>query len=1102
MSSALPDLDLGPYVVFSALRSTSFNTLALARSGAAHVADLRNRFTASTGDVPLVTFGETDLLWLSFLNNVQLLDAAFLDGDPTYRRADAARVVLPPPASTAGRHIRWRDPLSLFGDHTEPVGTFVALVQLRVSPLVHLTSTTVSRHARVRAVARRLLTGHPAVPDPGEAGGPGAAHASWPASSSCPSRSLDDDLHAYWSQAPVAPTTETSVDAALFLGLDRSELFVLLRARQVDTIAQTVHVIRALRASAVGSADPRRYPLLTGCGAPGMARDWTSLAAFRDSHTLVGVELRRDALAPDGPPATGPRRWQDYFVYTPPDDRTADTEPVGASVELRGRLRWTPDGGADIWEQVQPPPSTRQPSPHAVRSVFGSTQVAVTWYPSGASPSDPPPAPLTVHRLLQQLVDGIAPNHPDQHEGHATSDIELRAPLPARLHPGTPSYPRFRARCLELARLRCAATAPAHAVGSSWVETLRHAAGDVRLGWGLKHRLIDSCALVLARLGDDPVVAAVAMSELQATVRWLEGRADLLRDPSGRAGHRPASRPLPVHRRRALSLDDPQSIERLELLVEIFQGLASGSMAQSMLGAPTTDGHTPSARRVGGRYVIDAHVALADALGAGVGLRYAVPLIHWSHRTRARAKIGHGGSILLELPVGDRLELLDLGVAPAITGALFSTLQFQDFSEVACQADLPGRVRACAEKAASLWKELSRAVGDFVPSPVAHLGAFLSAVGPRLPGSPLRTGDTPGPHDAPVDLRYVFGRLGRGLPALLGHHLLDADRPPPSASAPATPEAPEDGLDRAAADRLYFLSGPVAVRELLAEQGVGSMSRDSVALALLGVLVLSWLVKRRTLAADERPRFDQCLEFVEHTLGRTAGFEAALDSGPFKPPKLIDPELVDRIRAMGEDLGLAGGEGLLLPAQDLLRALEAARQSPHPDRHGFPQRLALWLELVDLLTLDPQARPTLAAAAAHHFASRGHQPRALADGPDPTQVRLAWRAFVDRVRSHGGHPARGWLPFTDRPNPRPTRDAADHAEFKRLEARAARRFTGARLFLRSGGRTTLQPSPSVLTLIDSSDEQRLLDQLWQLSGPTLSGILTRQLAALQTTAEG
>ena len=73
-----------------------------------------------------------------------------------------------------------------------------------------------------------------------------------------------------------------------------------------------------------------------------------------------------------------------------------------------------------------------------------------------------------------------------------------------------------------------------------------------------------------------------------------------------------------------------------------------------------------------------------------------------------RAQVARVGT--LELPVGDRLELLDLGVAPAITGALFSTLQFQDFSEVACQADLPGRVRACAEKAASLWKEPSTRV--------------------------------------------------------------------------------------------------------------------------------------------------------------------------------------------------------------------------------------------------------------------------------------------------------------------------------------------------------------------------------------------------------
>ena len=1063
------------------MRSSTHRVSELIRRTEDHNRDIVDRFCSTMGTVPIVTFGPTDLLLLSLGDNLQLLDAAVADGAPAYRRADGIRELHWRSEDVHNDHtgVQWRTVDHFFSEDAARLGSFLGLVQLRLSPLYHLASQTTGRRERVFRALDQLMSG----------GSQGRAVS---------------------LAARAAGHLQAPLLVCPFLGLDRTELFLLVRSDRIDDIAHFVHSVRDVRLDCLGGVRPDVLTALTDIAAADVENRWSRSPLWHGSHTILGAQLRAGAHAqtvlskpPNGPEDTA---WQEAFVHTP----AAASASAGQGLEVGRHLQFAPSATERVLgvlqerygfcqERMPGPPDA---PPVVERFVFGRDQLSVpVWARSPDPPadSDPRPAPseLTVGTLLYILSECLRPwtrtdTEATEASPTAAPDVHISTTLQLRkvgradtgsvsIDPPSPVEQAYLDCCRRViaakgARLPADASHTAQAPDlqdearreTSWVRSIRASAARLRLPWGLKHTLVDITTSLLSRLEEDPELAAVGMLELAATEEAL---FNLAKDG-----------PNPVRVRRASDLwaNRSRPIAHLQRVGHCLGDLVAGGLSQGMLGEPSSGAPIFSVHRVGQRYTIDALVALARGLGDVIGLGDGVPLIRWTSKPRARAMVGHAGGLILELPASDRLELLDLGLQPAIFGAALDTLRFRDLSAVTIDPAASDAEKEGSKAILAGWMRLSRRLGLGVPPADAVLGSFLSMVGARIAAS-----DTA---DAGTDVRLsrVFQRICRGLPCLLAYHLF---APKPDGLSRPGVFSPEQTRP------LYFQAGPVAIRELLAGADVASVHYDSVATGVLGLLLFSWLVDRRLL--ERPPEFARCLESVLQTLHRTAAFENALDNHDFEVPERFDPDLAERWIAFGQDLGL-GAESLLIPTRDLLAELTARQEVGRKDtapnaRVPFNQQLAGWLELVDALTLAPTAAPALRAAMRHagHAPPDGVVRRTSMD--HRKTVQEAWTTYVDTL-AHDAAPARAWYPFTDEAWPSERHpDGTVNTEFADLAARSSRRWSGSRLWLRTGGRSRLQPAPHARVLITSLPERTLLDALWAIGGPDLGEVLKSTL---------
>ncbi len=1031
-------IEPGLYGSVVAMRSSPYGVLDLVRRTDQSSQSICTRFCSAMATIPIVTFGPTDFLQIGLAPNLQLLDAAPVGGAAAYCRADAFRdVSLPQRVQRRGASgLRWMPLVDMLQDRDghHKLGPLVALVQLRISPLIHLASTTPDRVGRVHSVLQSLLATTQVRGEPTALGVTLAKRADF-------------------GEANV------DIEASPMLGLDRTELYIMLRGRNLDVLAHAVHCVRTLRVGTTLSPDLDRLQALLGPAHQkvDLTQSWQDAHLWHQSHTIVGAELINENPQPDAPPK--------YAIAEAVDP----DQPVARSLRASARLQFPPSAAAQVTRGLNAKSGEEPSEGHQASFVFGSDQMEVIWRLTGNSTG--PVRLTTVLQLLRGSMERWDPSAKQRNEDpsvHQSTSLMLQADF--RDEDGGDSLldTQFRKRCLSLALMQGFHAPPRPGAPVPWESSLRKAAADIRLPWGLKRQLLDVCTNLLSALDDDPEIAAVGISELAATVDWLCKEAEVV----GNRRHRSdddATGSLPLHWDREARGSDTDNRALLGAIIDVLSGMLGGSLGESMLSEPRTSGPYHNVSRVGRRYIVEATLALVRGLGWVIGLDRGVPLVSHNLRPRTRARIGHSGGLIVGIPSCDRLEFFDLALEPALTSAAFGAITFQGLTRAR-------ETNPAAERIWRKWVHASRALHNRVPQPGGNLGAFLTVSGKRMVDDLCSGSDV----QLDVDLPGILRRMTRGIPSLLGYHLLNN-------------RAPAEGTTIRLADsrRFFFLAAPTAVRELNTNNRLGAVHRDTIALALLGLLTVSWLVDRRTV--PDPPPMNGWLDFVEKTLLRLGGFEQAFDRSAFTAPPGMDPELAERILAIGEDLGLVGGEALLLPGGALLQALTSIKDEA---RTKLVERMTAWLDLTDALTLAPGAasalRDTLAPATGASRDSSAVTAEAAND---------AWHAYLDTLMDVEHNPARGWYPFADQPWPSPGSPPDEQSEYSRLLKRSVRRQTGSRLLLRTGGRTRLQPIGATPQLIESEAERTLADALWTLGGPELGGPLAKELAALPSVDE-
>ncbi len=665
--------------------------------------DFRSKITAW----PFHTLGSTDLLVVTSFNNPQLFDASLLLPGQRNVRSEGFQAIFPGVAAPV-----WMVPLGAMGAAVQGAGLPVtALFSLRFAAVgILLRPADRPRSAQVLALGRELLQG----------------------------------LH------PIRGAVMTPL-----LGLDRSDMFLLVQAARLEVIAELEQALAALTLPThelsipvgfLGGSEPApsrllaSVQLLIGMPARPGQPEWVG------EDQVVGADIRATSIVRWEPDAE--RIAREAFLQGDPGRRR-----LGGG---RVVVRWPPRAdrlGGDELTVKDLMMLLRRPEKDAPR-VFQDTSVQILSDGSGHDPSD-----SRGQRSSDSPSNGAAPG-PGGLWAQLNTDVEC---LAQSMHRPAP-------------RVEGPEAAP-----PAWTHLLREASLTLGMPWGLKHELRDMTIRLSMLLETEPELSAVGLPVVDATVALLRQASEG-------------------------GLASKQAIARLSewgLLrstITAINAILAGGAAPALLdGGPRA--LPPRGPQCGAFLAVDAICGLVRMEAQKWGLR-GNPLVHLTIDARPWVELGPAEALFVRVPASDRLEPFDLALGPAISTAVLGRASYFDLAALSDAADDGGGARRWARALAEAHGLLALRAG-FVLDRRSLLACLRDAGDLFVHLLPKGSRALP--------LARSLRRLCGSLPALLG------SAPPVRRSGVNGAEVPMIGeADEAV---WFFEAGPVILRETLARLG-------------------------------------------------------------------------------------------------------------------------------------------------------------------------------------------------------------------------------------------------------------------------------------------